>query len=115
MERNKLKRKKEIGINVGGKFHRPESEMNLSIMKNLSILQAATVRNVREQSMSFLLGPIKQKALIQATPYKNNKNEVQLSIIEISLDDEIELAFKRQLNKLYLKEYLCNRTYVNKE
>lgn len=77
-----------------------------SIIKSISILQAVTIENVREKKMSFLLGPMVEKALIHASLYKSKEGDVQLYITDISSDDEMELAWKRQLNKLYLKEYL---------
>lgn len=44
-----------------------------------------------------------EKALIKAYPYVNHLNEIQLNVVEISVNDDIELAWKRQINKLYLK------------
>lgn len=96
----------EIGVNVKGTFYPPESQECQNILGSVSSLHHVMMRNVRNQKKEFHLGPIREKALIMASLYLNNDNEVQLYIIDISLDDKIELAWKRQLNKLYLKEYL---------
>lgn len=63
-------------------------------------------RNIAHQKKVFLLGPVQQKALVMASLYLNQSKEVQLHVIDLSLNDEIELEFKRQLNKLYTNEYL---------
>ena len=106
MERNKAKNIHETGINIKGTYYPPESEECQSVIKNVSILHNAMMRNLRLRKKEFHLGPIQKKALILANLYLNNSNEVQLYIIDISLDDKIELVWKKQLNKLYIKEYL---------
>lgn len=103
MERNKLKRKREVGINIRGEFHAPESQECQSIVNSISILHNIIARNAKQQQKDFKLGPMNEKALIKAYPYTNHLNETQLNVLEISLNDDIELAWKRQINKLYSK------------
>lgn len=105
-ERNKLKRKYEIGINVRGKFYPPDSLECQSILNNISNLHNMMLREMKKHRRVFQQGPIAEKALVHASLYQTAKNEIQLNILDISFDDNIELAWKRQLNKLYLKEYL---------
>lgn len=96
----------EIGINLGGTFYPPESEECKEVLRSVSVLHNKTMLNIRRQSKKFNLGPIQEKSLIMARLYLNQGQDVQLSIIDLSLDDKIELSWKRQLNKLYIKEYL---------
>lgn len=103
MERNKLKRKKEVGINIRGEFHAPESQECRSILNSISILHNIIARHAIQQRRDFKLGPMSEKALIKAYLYSNHLNETQLNIVEMSLNDDIELAWKRQINKLYSK------------
>lgn len=106
MEKNKLKRKKEIGINIRGIFYPPESDECKSVIDSITNLHHMVSRNLAHQKKHFLLGPVQQKALVMASLYLNQSKEVQLHVIDLSLNDEIELEFKRQLNKLYTNEYL---------
>jgi hypothetical protein len=107
MERNKLIRKKEVGINIKGKFYPPESRECKAILRSLTILHSMIARNVSGLRKDFQQGPLQKKALVLANLYTNNKNgKVQLNIIDISQNDKIELAWKRQISKLYLKEYM---------
>lgn len=105
-ERNKLRRKQEVGINLKGIFFPPESQECKTVLDSIANLHIMIDRNIKHQRKSFQLGPVSEKALILASLYRNPADEVQLCIHDISLDDSIELAWKRQLNKLYLKEYL---------
>lgn len=104
IERNKLKRKREVGLNLRGEFLAPDTQECKSILRNISILQNVISRNQNSSQKSFQLGPMKEKALIKAFLYPNYSNEVQLNIIEITPNDDIELAWKRQINRLYHKQ-----------
>lgn len=106
MERNRLKRKKEVGINIKGKFYPPNSSQCQAILRSCSILHNLIAENISAMRKDFQLGPLAKKALVLGNLYTSNKNgKIQMNIIDISLNDKIELAWKRQLNKLYLKEY----------
>jgi len=96
----------EIGVNLGGTFYPSESKECQEVLRSVSVLHNKMMLNIRRQNKKFNLGPIQEKALIMAGLYLNQDQEVQLYIIDISLDDKIELPWKRQLNKLYIKEYL---------
>lgn len=66
-----------------------------------------TFKNLRKKRKTFELGPISEKALILASLYTSQPSkEVHLNVIDISLDDKLELAWKRQLNNLYSRHYL---------
>lgn len=106
VERNRAKKMQEIGVNVKGTYFPPDSKECQKILQSVSVLHNVVMRNIRRQKKEFQLGPIQEKALILASLYFNNENKIQLHIIDMSLDDKIELAWKQQLNKLYLKEYL---------
>lgn len=96
----------ETGINIKGIFCPPESQECQGILSSVSTLHNVIMRNIKQQKKYFNLGPIREKALVMGSLYLNDQREIQLYIIDISLNDKIELAWKRQLNKLYLKEYL---------
>lgn len=106
LERNKLKHHQKVGMNLDGVFYPPDSEECQSVFTSVATLQNAMLRNIRPQKKDFQQGPVAEKALIHGYLYSTSSNELQLNVIDISLNDTIELAWKRQLNKLYLKEYL---------
>lgn len=107
MEKNKLKRTTEVGINIKGKFYPPESSECQAVLRSCTILHSMIARNISEMKTDFQQGPVQKKALVLAHLYVNNKNgKVQLNIIDISLNDKIELAWKKQITKLYIKEYM---------
>ncbi|CRL00293.1 CLUMA_CG013566, isoform A [Clunio marinus] len=103
---NQLNRAKEIGINLKGTFHSPDSSECQEILQNISDLNSMTSSNIEHMRKVYQLGPIQQKALILATLYKTDENNVQLNMLDMSLNDRIELLWKQQLNRLYRKEYL---------
>ena len=107
MEKNKLKRKEEVGVNIRGKFYPPESKECHNVLESCRILNNMTAKNIIEKRRKFEQGPLKQKCLVFVNLYTNNKNgKNELNIINIYPNDKIELAWKRQLNKLYMKTYL---------
>lgn len=93
-------------MNIHGRFFPPESNECKSVFKSILVLQNMIHRNLQLQNKEFHLGPIPEKTLILGFPYFNKSNEVQLNVIDISLNDKIELAWKQQLNRIYTNEYL---------
>jgi hypothetical protein len=106
VNRNKLRQKRETGININGKFIPPQSEECKSVLKHISIVQNMTFENIRRQRKKFELGPLSEKALVLGSLYKVSTQEVHVNVIDITLNDKLELAWKRQLNNLYTKQYL---------
>ena len=107
MEKNKLRRKEEVGVNVRGKFYPPDSNECQTVLESCRILNNMTARNIIQRNRNFQQGPLKQKSLVFVNLFTNNRNgNTELNIIDIYPNDKIELAWKRQLNKLYMKTYL---------
>lgn len=106
LERNKVRQTKDVGINIKGVFHPPESQEYNEIISSIAKVHSAVGRNIKHHKKEFSLGPALKKALIFASLYATNDKQIQLHIIDLTFNDDIELAWKQQLNKLYLKEYL---------
>lgn len=100
-------------MNVRGKYLDPKTNECQNILETVSRFQKMIEKNIVEQTNDYQLGPVAQKALVLARPYKTASNETQLHIYEISLNDNIELYWKNSLNKVYRNQYLkSNRKLV---
>lgn len=106
LNKNRLKQKQEIGLNIRGNFLPPESDACQAAFKSIEVLHNIIHRNLQLQRKEFQLGPIPKKTLILGFPYVNLSKQVQLHVVDISLNDKIELAWKQQLNRIYMKDYL---------
>lgn len=103
----------KIGINVSGKFLHPKTNECQKILQTVSRFQKMIEKNIVEHTNDYQLGPVAQKALVLARPYKTASNETHLHVYDISLNDNIELYWKNSLNKVYRNQYLkSNRKLV---
>lgn len=67
----------------------------------------STKKEVSKLLTEFRLGPMNEKALVLGNLYmKENEQQPQLNVIDLSPNDEAELYWKRQLNLIYEREYL---------
>jgi hypothetical protein len=104
--KNKLKRKEEVGFNIKGEFHPPDSPLCRSIVDSCRILHNSIANNLKAKRVDLRQGPQAEKALIFGNLFTNHTTgKIQFNIIDLSLNDHLELPWKRQLNKLYLKTY----------
>lgn len=94
------------GINVSGKFLGPETNECQKLLQTVSKFQQMIEKNIASQTNDYQLGPIAEKALVFARPYKTATNETHLQVFNISLNDKIELYWKNSLNKIYRNQYL---------
>ena len=105
-EKKKLSGMRKTGINISGKYLDPETNECQKILETVSKFQHMIEKNIAKQAIDFQLGPIAEKALLCARPYKTATNETCLYVYDISLNDKIELYWKNSLNKLYRNQYL---------
>lgn len=108
MEKNKMKHRRATGINIRGNFLPPDSIENLTILKNIAILHDETSKNIRQQRKSFELGPVNEKALVFGWLYLDKQQDVQLGIIDLWVNDQIEVAWKQHINRIYTNQFLKN-------
>lgn len=94
------------GINVSGKYLGPETNECQKILETVSKFQQMIAKNITTQTNDYQLGPIAEKALLLARPYKTATNETHLHVYDISLNNKIELYWKNSLNKIYKNQYL---------
>lgn len=104
-EINQLKRRREVGVNLFGKFYASNSEEGQYVFNCVGGLQKMIADNLQHQLKKFQQGPIQQKVLIYAKPFQFH-GELRLYIIDLWECDHIELAWKRHLNRLYVNQYL---------
>ncbi|CAO1356757.1 unnamed protein product [Diamesa serratosioi] len=106
IEKNRLSRLRETGINVNGKYLDPQTKECQKVLQSVQRFQLMIHKNIDKQKHDYHLGPIAEKALLLARPYKTQTGETQLYIYDISLNDKIELYWKRSLSKIYNNQYL---------
>lgn len=106
LDKNWLKQKRKVGLNIRGKFLPPDSVECQSLIKSAAVVQSMTEHNIQHQSKEFPLGPIPEKVQIHGFPYKVGSDQIQLHVVAINRDDKIELAWKRELNRVYENVYL---------
>jgi len=99
-----LERRKETGIKLNGQYYPSESEECQTVISNLKKLQLMVEKNLKSSERKFSLGPLKQKALIYGSPIKRY-DSIRLNIFDISLDDELDLVWKQNINRLYSEVY----------
>ncbi len=104
-EENQLKRRRETGINVNGRFYPPESEESQYVFSSVSNLQQMIQKNLHQLHRKYQQGPLKQKVLMHAKPFKFH-NTIRLYIIDFWENDKMELSWKRNLSKFYRNFYL---------
>lgn len=104
-EVNQLKRRQEVGVNLFGKFYAADSEEGQYVFNCVGNLQKMIDQNLKQQHKKFHQGPLQQKVLIYAKPFQFH-GEQRLYIIDLWECDQIELAWKRHLNRLYVNQYL---------
>lgn len=104
-EVNQLKTRREVGVNLFGKFYASNSEDGQFVFNCVGNLQKMIDHNLKHQHKKFQQGPIQQKVLIYAKPFQFH-DELRLYIIDLWECDHIELAWKRHLNRLYINQYL---------
>lgn len=99
-----LERRKETGIKLNGQYYPSESEECQSVISNLKKLQIMVEKNLKSSERKFQLGALKQKALVYGTPIMRY-DSIRLNIFDISLDDELDLVWKQNINRLYSEMY----------
>lgn len=104
-EVNQLNAKKGTGFNIDGTFFGAGSEESQFICSSVSNLQKMIDKNLQHLHKEFHQGPLKQKVLVYAKPFTFH-NSIRLHIIDLWQCDHIELAWKRNLNKIYSTQYL---------
>lgn len=77
-----------------------------NLLESVKMVTRATFREASKLVTQFPLGPMKQKALVLGNLYMSEQEQsLQLNVIDLSPNDDAELAWKRQLNLLYEREY----------
>lgn len=104
-EINQLKRRRETGINIQGKFYSPESEESQFVFNSVRNLQLMIDKNLQHLHKKFQQGPLKEKVLVYAKPFLFH-DTVRLHIIDLEECDHLELTWKRNMNKFYKSQYL---------
>jgi hypothetical protein len=104
-EANQLKRRRETGINIQGKFYPQESEESQFVFDSVTNLMHMIDKNLKQLHKKFQQGRLKEKVLVYAKPFSFH-DSIRLHIIDIWECDQIELAWKRNLNKIYNTQYL---------
>jgi hypothetical protein len=105
-EKNRLKRKEEVGLNLGGNYFPPDTQLCKSIFSSCQILHNTINKNLKERRFDVQQGPILEKVLVFGNLFTYNESgKIGFNIIDISPNDSLELSWKRQINKLYLKNY----------
>lgn len=99
----------ETGINVNGLYLDPKTKECQKILESVSNFQLMIGKNINKQKHDYQLGPIAEKALVLARPYKTATGDTELHIYDISLNDKIELYWKCSLSKIYNNQYLKKR------
>lgn len=105
-EENQLKRRREVGVNLFGKFYPSNSQESQYVFNSANNLQKMISENLKDLHKKLQQGPIKEKVLIYAKPHIFHENEVRLYIIDLWESDKVELAWKRHLNRMYINQYL---------
>lgn len=104
-EVNQLKRRRETGINIQGKFYPSESEESQFVFNSVNNLQHMIEKNLKQAHKRFQQGPLKEKVLVYAKPFSFH-DTIRLHIIDLFECDNYELTWKRNLNKIYSTQYI---------
>lgn len=104
-EVNQLKRRRETGVNIQGKFYPSESEESQFVYNSVNNLQHMIEKNLKHVHKKFHQGPLKQKVLVYAKPFSFH-DTTRLHIIDLFECDNFELTWKRNLNKIYSTQYI---------
>lgn len=104
-EVNQFKRRKEVGVNMFGAFFPTASDNGQYVLNCVGNLQKMIAKNFERLHKKFQQGPIKEKVLVYAKPFHFH-GTTRLYIIDLWECNQIELAWKRHLNRLYLNQYL---------
>lgn len=104
-EVNQLKQRRETGVNIQGIFYPAESEESQFVFNSVGNLQKMIDKNLQHLHKKFNQGPMKEKVLVYAKPFTFH-DSIRLHIIDLWECDQMELTWKRSLNKLYNTQYL---------